>query len=152
MLQLAKTIVIQRPIEEVFDVATCLRRCVVWSAPIVETRMISDGPARVGAEYEHTMSLFGRTFKTNPVITRWDPPRASEYASTKGPMPVRVTFELETVGDSTELTTIYEAEVPNWVREIGAPLLRKMLQRQYEADLETLKELLESRTPVVAPN
>ena len=46
------TIEIERPMNEVFDVATCQRRCVVWVSGIISnSRMDSDEPTHVGSTF-----------------------------------------------------------------------------------------------------
>ena len=53
MEPLVHTITINRPVEEVFDVATCQQRCVIWRGPITLAKKTTDGPVDVGTSYEH---------------------------------------------------------------------------------------------------
>ena len=152
MAQISKSIVIDRPIEEVFDVATCLQRCVVWQSQIVATHKVSTGPVGVGTEYEHNASFFGVMVKTHPVITRWEPPYHSEYENTTGPVRFNVKFTFKEVDGGTQFDSVFESDVPDILGYLGDTLWSQLNERQYETDLQALKHMMESEIPITAPD
>ena len=148
MEPVVESIVINRPIEEVFDVATCQERCVVWRGPILATKKTSDGPSSVGSTYEHKVQFLGITVEAAPVITKWEPPHRAEFENRKGPVNYDSTFTFEAAGDGTKMTTVIKAEPNGAFRHIPERLVHNAITRQHKSDLEALKELLEAGTEV----
>jgi uncharacterized membrane protein len=142
------SIVINRPIEEVFDVATCQQRCMVWRGPIVAAEKTSDGPVDVGATYRHQVKFLGVTVEANPVITLWQPPHRAEVESTSGPATYHLTFTCEATPDGTKLTTTIEAELRGAFNHVPDILVHRAISRQHASDLESFKEMMESGTPI----
>lgn len=145
------SIVIARPIEEVFDVATCQRRCVVWRGPIVATAMTSDGPVGVGSTYRHEVKFLGVKIQAAPQIVAWEPPHRAEIENHTGPVTYHLTFTLDTVDPGTKLTTVIKANIGGALEHLlPDTLLHKAISRQHEGDLQSLKDLLESEITISA--
>jgi hypothetical protein len=142
------SITINRPIAEVFDVATCQERCVVWRGPITVATKTSGGPVTVGATYEHQVKFLGITLVARPVVTVWEPPHRAEIENKSGPVIYHLTFTCEAMNGSTKLTTTIQPEIRGAFKHIMDDLVHKAIMRQHAGDLETLKNLLESETPV----
>lgn len=147
-MELQQSIIINRPIEEVFDVATCHERCVVWRGPIVGAQKTSDGPTGVGSSYRHTLTLLGQQVETEPVITAWEPPHRAEFENRKGPATYKSVFVLEPVEEGTKLTTGIQIEIIGIYKHIPNVLVKQAAYRQHKADLQSLKELMESGTEI----
>lgn len=150
MEAIEKHIEVNRPIEEVFDVATCLKRCMVWRGPIIAAEKLTDEPVGVGSEYRHRVQFLGVTVEANPVITVWEPPRRSEFRNEKGPVVYEAKFTFEPTANGTLFTSVIEAEIQGVFRHIPDRLFLRAISRQHESDLQSLKELLESDTPISA--
>ena len=145
------TIMINRPIEEVFDVATCQERCVVWRGPITVAKKTSPGPVEVGATYEHTVKFLGISLVARPKVTVWDPPHRAEFINEAAPVTYHLSFNCEAKNGGTELTTRIEAQTRGAFTHIIDDLVHKALMRQQGGDLETLKMLMESESPITVP-
>jgi hypothetical protein len=147
MEPIVHSITINRPIEEVFDVATCQQRCVVWRGPITMSTKTTDGPVTVGTSYEHQVKFLGITLVARPVIKVWDPPHRAEIENKSGPISYILTFTCEAADGGTVLTTIIDAEIGGAFKHVMEGLAREAIMRQHGGDLETLKNLLETETP-----
>lgn len=143
-MEAKQSIIINRPIEEVFDVATCHERCVVWRGPIADAKKTSDGPAGVGTSYHHTLTFLGQSVAAEPVITVWDPPYRAEFENHKGPATYKSEFVCEPVEQGTKLTTGIQLEISGIFRHIPDVLVRQAAMRQHKSDLQALKDLLEN--------
>lgn len=150
MDSVAGSIVINRPIEEVFDVATCLERCVVWRGPIISTEKLTDGAVTIGTTYRHEVKFLGITVEAQPVITAWNPPYTSEYKNDDGPIKYHGTMICESAGQGTKLTAMIDAQPQGAFRHIPETLVHRAITRQLEGDLQSLKELMESETQIKA--
>lgn len=78
------SIEIERPIEEVFDVATCQRRCVVWASGICNSQMDSDEPAHVGSTFTTDYQILGKIYHLRGVITEIERPHTFVYQIIEG--------------------------------------------------------------------
>jgi hypothetical protein len=143
-----QSVVINRPIAEVFDVATCQERCVIWRGPIVFTAKTSDGPSNVGSTYIHKVKFLGVTVEANPVITAWEPPYRAEVKNKMGLITYTSTFTCEEVEGGTKLTTIIQAETGGALKHIPDALVHKAIMRQHAGDLQALKDMMENEIAI----
>lgn len=147
-MELKQSIIINRPIAEVFDIATCHQRCVVWRGPIIGAQKTTPGPVGVGTTYHHSLSLLGVNIEAHPVITAWRPPYRAEFENTTGPAAYKSVFTLEPTPYGTKLTTAIELDIVGLFKHIPQVLFKQAALRQHQADLQTLKELMESGTEI----
>lgn len=143
------TLVIDRPIEEVYDVATCQRRCVSWHSSMVNSTKVTNGEVGVGTEYDQTSRFLGFSAPTRTKITRWEPPYHFA-AHSVGPASTYVLeMDFREVGGGTEVTcTVTNSGPKVLLARFSEALITKMLERTNERDFQTLKLLLESESPI----
>jgi uncharacterized protein YndB with AHSA1/START domain len=142
------SIVIRRPLEEVFDVATCQERCQVWQTTLQEARKISDGPTSVGSEYIHRVKFLGVTMETHPVITEYEPPHRLSYGFDSPLVNYQVTFIVEPVDDGTKVTARIQSDNSKLKLPFPESFGMGMMSRQYESDLQNLKAMMEAEIPI----
>jgi carbon monoxide dehydrogenase subunit G len=144
MARFEETVVIKRPIEEVFAFVTDLNNSGTWQSGVLEARMTSPGPIAPGSRYVYTMQLFGRRVETTGEITAYEPPTKYGYKATSGPFPLAGGANLERVEGGTRVTWVAEAE-PGGFFALAAPVIIRMAQRQIQGDLNNLKDILEAQ-------
>ena len=138
------SVVINRPIEEVFDYVTDENNDALWQGSTLETEQISEGAVGVGTTYRSVSKFLGRRIETTLEVTEHDPPRKQCIRATSGPIPAVGCYLLEPAdGASTRFTQNLEAEVGGFFR-LAEPLVARAFRRQLEADMATLKDLLEA--------
>lgn len=143
-MKVQNEVTIDRPIAEVFEVATCLRRCVVWIGPIVDSEITSDGVFGVGTTFDQKVQFLGRALHTTGTVTHYDPPHAFAYAGNSGPVLFEARFSFEPTAAGTRFTVTVESQPRSAFEGIATPFLARMLKRQYASDMHTLKDLLEN--------
>ena len=145
-MHVEESVVINRPPGEVFDYVANRENLPEWSAPIQEVRKETQGPLiEEGARFTTVAKFLGRRFETPFEVIVHDRPRRHTDRSTGGPFPQEFTHIFEEVeGGGTRLTEVTDAEPGGFFRLAG-PLLEIAGRRQFRADLETLKDLLEAR-------
>ena len=148
MEPVVQSIVINRPIAEVFDVATCQERCVVWRGPIVATAKTSEGPTGVGSTYVHQVKFLGVTMEATPVVTAWEPPHRAEFKNKMGLVSYHAIFTCEEVAGGTKLTTTIQAEPGSALKHIPDALIHRTIMRQHAGDLQALKDMMESEIAI----
>jgi uncharacterized protein YndB with AHSA1/START domain len=138
------TVVIERPVEEVFAFATDPNNDTLWQSTSLETEQTSEGPVGVGTTFRNTTKFLGRRIESTYEITENDPPHKQCIRITSGPIPGSGCYLFEpTDGGSTRFTQTFEAEVGGFFR-LAEPLVGRAIRRQQEADMATLKDLLEA--------
>lgn len=143
-----QSIIINRPIAEVFDIATCQERCVVWRGPILFTEKTSAGPVGVGSTYTHKVKFLGVRVEAKPVITIWEPPYRAEIKNKMGFVTYQSIFTCEEVDGGTKLTSTILAETGGALKHIPDALVHRAIMRQYAGDLQALKEMMESEIAI----
>ena len=145
-MHVEESVVINRPPEEVFDYVANRENLPEWSAPIQEVRKETQGPLmEEGARFTTVAKFLGRRFETPFEVSVHDRPRRHTDRSTGGPFPQEYTHIFEEVeGGVTRLTEVTDGEPGGFFRLAG-PLLVIAGRRQFRADLDTLKDLLEAQ-------
>ena len=81
------SVVIRRPIEEVFAFASDPDNDALWESTTLEAEQTSEGPVDVGAMLRNTTKFLGRRFDTSYELTEYEPSRKQCYRVTTGPIP-----------------------------------------------------------------
>jgi hypothetical protein len=144
-MHIAQSVIIDRPLAEVFALAGNPDYDPRWGGLIVESRQISEGSLGRGSQLEQIASLLGARFTTTVEITEYEPLQAVAFRTRE---PVRLahcrTFEPVPGGTRVAFSVVVDTQGHF---KLAGSLLRNIAQRRLEADLEGLKEVLEASTP-----
>jgi len=103
MASFENTVIIRRPVEDVFAFLADFENVPAWNSAIVETRKVSPGPVGVGTTYRQTRSVPRRSEEAFEV-TVFEPASRLEVQGELGPFRARVRYALEPAGSGTRLT------------------------------------------------
>ncbi len=142
MATLQTSIVINRPIDEVFAYVTDLSNNVQWMTGVIAVGMTSPGPVKVGATYKFDIKALSMKMETTGEVAAYEPPKKYAWKSTSGPFPMSGSTTFEAVEGGTRVTDVIQAE-PGGFFKLAEPMLMKQQQSQMEADMKKLKEILE---------
>lgn len=138
------SIVISRPIEEVFAVLANLENDVKWRREWVEAKNTSESPLGLGTTFLLVGELLGRRLETVYETIEYEPNRMSAWKAVSGPLPLTFRRTFERIDGGTRVTMRYEAEVRGFFKLVK-PLVMSIGKRQLEGDFPKLKELMEAR-------
>jgi uncharacterized protein YndB with AHSA1/START domain len=144
MTRIEQSVVIKRPIEEVFAFATDYDTHLQWQSGVLEANITSPGPLGVGSQYTYVMQLLGQKMDTAGEITEHDAPKTHGWKATSGPFPFSGRFTFDVVEGGTKVTLSAEGEFAGFVK-LAEPLAMTMLRRQLGTSLSNLKDLLEAQ-------
>ena len=134
---------IKRPVDEVFAVLSDFSNGAKWASgapePAVKT---SEGPIGVGTTWRAFGKVVGRRFESDITYTEFEPDRRIALAATK-PFPTTSTVTLEPVADGTRVSQTVEGE-PGGFFKLAEPLVVTMAKRQFQNDLDNLRDLMEA--------
>ena len=141
MATFENTVVIRRPIEEVFGFLADFENIPKWNYAIVETHKVSQGPVGVGTIYQQVRSVPSRS-EEHFEVTAHNPPRRLEIRGQLGLFPSRLAYALDAIPEGTRVTNAVELELRGPGRLLGRVAVPRV-RDAVAANLQKLKELLE---------
>jgi hypothetical protein len=144
MHKMERSIVINRPVEEVFAYVIDPRNNAEWNGWVIESVVTSEGPLREGTTFDSVTKFLGKVIRSEAIITELVPNERGSIRTTTGPITATGSRIVEPVEGGTKFTQTMEADFGGFFGAIAESLVVRTAIRQNEADLQTLKELLES--------
>jgi carbon monoxide dehydrogenase subunit G len=148
MASFENTVIIRRPVEEVFAFLADFENVPKWNDAIVETTKTSPGPVGVRTTYRQTRSVPTRS-EERFEVTVFEPPRRLEVQGQIGPFRARISYLLEPTGSGTRLRNAVDLGSSGPL-PLVAPLVTSRVKHAVAANLDTLEQLLSTR-PAVTP-
>ena len=147
MRTVTSSIIVQRPIEEVFTFVTDARNNPLWQTGrgLRETQQSPDGPVGVGTRITEVWSFMGRTSEATSEVIEYEPNRSYTRAGISGSSPIKQgVYTFESVSEGTRWTSSVQVEVGG-LFAIAEPLLANTLKQGFEEGMAEAKALLERR-------
>lgn len=145
-VQIQSEVVIDRPVEEVFDfVATNHRENHSrWDVAVSRLEPETAGPLGLGSRFTIVRRNFGREEARTFEITEWQPPRRMTMTTTAPDFEQSLKARFEPAGESrTRHLLTGEAKVGG-LRGVLAPLMKMKFGRDIDANLLRIKDLVEA--------
>ena len=143
MFKFEKSVLINRPQQEVFEFVMNLENDPKWQASIVSVKKISDGPIGAGSTFRYETKFLGRKSETEIQLTSYEPPNGASVKAINGPVPFENTYKFESKGDGTKMSFSGHAEIAGFFK-MAEGLAAKQMEKQFDADGAALKKLLEA--------
>jgi uncharacterized protein YndB with AHSA1/START domain len=141
MVSLEVSVVINRPIDEVFAYLADEENNLTWRSGTVEAKKTSVGPVGVGTIYRVTNITMGRRFEGQAEVIEYEPNRHYATRNRSG-LPVETKRTFEPVDGGTRVTFTVKADLTGVFRS-AEPLFENIGRRRLESDVADLKDLLE---------
>ena len=143
MIHIEQSLVINRPIGEVFAYMADPANNSQWQSGLVESRATSEGPVAVGARGMEVRQFLGRRIESTYEITQYEADKNLGFKVISGPIPMEGGYTFESIEGGTRVAFEIQGEVGGFFR-LGEPIVSRMVRRQVEADFNNLKDLLEA--------
>ena len=144
MIKKEKTIIINRPIEEVFAFVGDLETGIQWQSALLEVRRTTQGPLGVGTQFTSVRKFMGQKVEATVEYVAYEPNRQIIFRSISGATPFEQSFLFESAAEGTRLTSILELQTGGLIG-LADPLVSAGVNREMDASFGDLKDLLESR-------
>ena len=138
------SIVVNRPIEDVFAILADLENDIKWRREWVEAKKTSEGPMGVGSTIRMVGELLGRSIPTVYEVIEYEPNRRAGWKTVSGPLPLNFYRTFVRVEGGTQFTTKYTTDARGLFKLILS-LLAGSVKQQHQNDLHKVKEMLETR-------
>lgn len=144
MARTASSIVIARPIEDVFAVLTDVEKTGLWFPADVTEWWTSDPPHGVGATRRARIKVGPFTVENDAVATAYEPPRHAAMRGTSRSAPFSADLRFAPVegGTRVEVETTID---PSGPMRLLAPVVARMYGSGWSRGLARLKRMMEAR-------
>jgi uncharacterized protein YndB with AHSA1/START domain len=147
-MRIENTFDVARPTPEVFAYLTDATNEARWNPWAKWVRKLSEGPIGAGSVFRGSYQGFG---ELDQDLTDFEPPRRLTYHSLpKGMHDARMTFELESAGDSTRVTVIGVAR-PAGMMKLMEPVMTLRMRPHMRDVSEGIKRELEGASTAPRP-
>ena len=143
MAKLEHSVVINRPVEEVFEFMTNIENEKLYRTDLLESEQTSEGPFGVGTTTCEVSQFLGRKVETTGEVTEFVKNMVVATKSTSGSIPYKFRTSFEPVERGTKVTVEFEIEIGGFFK-MAESFVIKMGMRQTEKDINTLKKMLEA--------
>lgn len=141
MIEAESSVVIDKPVREVFAFVSDPMNEPRWHSDVVEVRSASDQTLQLGSRLVWDLDFMGREEYTIEV-TGCEPDRLIELTTTAGRGSPRLTHRFEPVDDATRYTRRVEIQ-PEGAFRLAQPMMRRMAPRRNARFARNLKDVLE---------
>jgi uncharacterized protein YndB with AHSA1/START domain len=123
--------------DRVFPLLEASEQRLRWMGALVESEPLDEG------RFRDVFEDHGQRIELEAEVERRDSPRLLVVLLRGRTFEATSTQQLEEAGEGTRLSTAVETEYTSRLARLAAPLLTRRAQRELEADLTALKELVE---------
>jgi uncharacterized membrane protein len=138
------SVVIGRPVEEVFAFVSNPENDEQWESDISDVAKTSEGPLGVGATYRGVLHFLGQRIEYTSEITAYLPNEKVEFRVSAGPLQLEEGVTFEPVQGGTKITVVYEGD-PGGLFKLATRVVVRMWQGEMEGNLAKLKKVLEGQ-------
>ncbi len=145
MIRIEREVLIERGRDDVFSYVSDPTNIPQWQSGVEAARKETEGPMDEGARWTEVRKFLGRRVEQTVEATAYEPAREFSLRVVSGPVAFHVRHLFEEHDGGTRLRVIGEGE-PGRAFKLGRRLLVAAVERQFDADLSTLRQLLERRS------
>lgn len=144
-LRIEASIVIDRPVEDVFEFVAVHHRenHALWDVAVSRLEPETTGPLALASRFTIVRRNFGREEARTFTITEWQPPRLMEMRTETSDFALILRGEFESLGAGvTRHRLIGDAEVSG-MRSLVVPIMKVKFTRDIQENLRRIKSLME---------
>jgi len=143
MIKIEKSIIINRPVEEVWKFVSNIENATKWDRGVLEARQTSEGTIGVGSTLQTRRQMLGRQRIGKLRVSEYVPNRIIALQASLGQIAAaQIRYSFEPVDGGTRMTGTSEVELHGAWRLI-TPILNLMLERDGREDMANMKRIME---------
>ena len=142
MINVEASIVIQKPVAEVFAYSNDPAKNKAWQEGLVESKITTPGPIGVGTQITDVRKFLGRDMDSKLEVTAYEPNKRISLKTVSGPIKFEITQLYEPAEGGIKLTMIGEGE-PGGLFKLAEGAVKKQFESQLQGDLGRLKKVME---------
>lgn len=142
MSQTKASVTIKRPVAEVFSALSDWTNAATWISGTQSVTKSSDGPIGVGTTWHTTGRTLGRSIDADLTVTEFESDHRFVWKVDK-PLKATTTWAFESVDGGTRVDQTIDGEFEGFFK-LAQPVLRPLMNRQVQHDLETFRDLMDA--------
>ncbi|NIS83498.1 MAG: hypothetical protein GTO14_25620 [Anaerolineales bacterium] len=143
MIKIEHSVVINRPVEEVFAFLEDSQNDPKWQAGVLEVEQTSEGAIEVGTTFREVRKFLGRRLESTYEISEYELNKKFAFKATSGPIPYSISTTFEPAAGGTKVSVLGEAEVGGFFK-LGEAVVSRTFANALEADFDSLKAIMEA--------
>jgi uncharacterized protein YndB with AHSA1/START domain len=133
MVTVEKSVLIGRPVADVFAYVSDQTNAPHWQGGVVEVRRTTGGPIGIGTRHTFVRTFMGRRMEGSNEYTQWEPNELVAFKATSGSADLEASYRVELAGtDQARLTSRLEVR-PSGLLRLAEPLMAAALRRDVAA-------------------
>jgi len=142
-----ETVVIARPVGEVFDFLMFAENLPRWDSSMLECVQVGSGAVTMGTRYRGASKILGRRIDWTTEVTQFVPGVRAASQSVEGPLTFTVLYELSAspVGTTLHYRLTAESGLGGAFGRAMEPIVQRAQTKVVRANLGKLASLLEQR-------
>jgi polyketide cyclase/dehydrase/lipid transport protein len=147
MIKLISSILIERPIKQVFDFISTPENDFQWQYGTLATASLPKARGTLQTFFRSIGHLMGHRNLSTFEVTEYEPNQNYGFKSLSGPVHSCTSYTLKNINGRTRLRIYIQASAPNFFK-ITEKLLGMTMKEQLEGNVAMLKEILEENTSI----
>jgi uncharacterized protein YndB with AHSA1/START domain len=148
MIKVEDSIIVQRPIEEVFAFLADQTNAPRWQSGLLEVRRTTEGPIGVGTKHTAVRKFMGRRVEASNEFVEYEQNRIIAFTGKATGIDFAASYTTESTPEGTKVISYLEMQ-PKGFFGFTEPLMTSSLRREMAANLGELKQVLESEVAAV---
>ena len=141
-MKFENNVIINLPVNEVFDFVTNFDNNAKWQTDILELEMTSEGRFDLGSTYRCVNRFMGQRIESEGVITSYVPDQTCSFRIMSGSVTGESNFFFEAADGATKLTATANLDLRYF--KMGKIFVRRKIDQQLKNDMLQLKKILEN--------
>ncbi len=142
MIKVEKSVIIKKPVEEVFAYSQNKENYSKWQGEGSSMQMVEGPDNVVGSRYLEIFKFLGQEMKNTMEITAFKENEIWAAKVIKGPVPYEATMTYTKLPESTKLIIVIEGE-PKGFFKLAESIVASSVEKDMEESLNRLKSILE---------
>lgn len=143
---LDQTIVIDRPVDTVFQWTTNMEKSPEIMTHVEKVEKITPGPVEKGTRYHEVRNLGGRRVQSELEVIDYIPNERYSVTSEQNGVRITFTYTFKPEGDGTYVTFDGDVQTAGLARSLFKGMIVRMIAKEEVWHLKTLKEFIEKET------
>jgi uncharacterized membrane protein len=135
-------VIIEKPVEKVFEYATDFNKIMQWQTSLKTSHLTSSGTTQKGATYYCLNTFLGKRIETEGRITAYELNKKCSFKTTSGPIKAEHSLIFEPTSEGTRVTAVGVADFSSF--SLAKRLVARKAKKQLQNDLTKLKYILEA--------
>ncbi|WP_226581773.1 SRPBCC family protein [Halobacillus litoralis] len=139
-----QSIIIKKPVEEVFAMATDFRNSPHIMDAVVKVELLSEGPVREGYSFKETREIRGRKVSSTINVTSYEKDKQYSVRSVQYDLDLRYHYTFTQTKDGTRVDFKGELYTQGLRNSLMKPLIKRIIKKEDQDHLSRLKKFIET--------